>query len=91
MTTPALERIEADIDQPALAEQLWLMERLAHRVRTRTLRTPTVQESELAEMAHDSAIQQELQQSNAEFAGTEADGLDRGRGRFNGARFISSI
>jgi hypothetical protein len=55
------------------------MERLAHRIRTRTLRTPTVQESELAEMAHDPAIQQELQQSNAEFAGTEEDGLDRGR------------
>ena len=53
------------------------MERLAHRIRTRTLQTPTVPESELAAMAHDPAIQRELQQINAEFAVTEADGLDR--------------
>jgi hypothetical protein len=77
MMTPTLERIEADVDQLSLAEQLWLMERLAHRIRTRTLRTPTVQEHELADMAHDPAIQRELQQINAEFALTEADGLDR--------------
>jgi hypothetical protein len=77
MTTPTLERIEADIAQLSLAEQLWLMERLAQRIRTRTLQMPTVQESKLAEMAHDPAIQRELQQINAEFAVTEADGLDR--------------
>jgi len=77
MTTPTLEQIEADIDQLSVAEQLWLMERLAHRIRTRTLRMPTVQESELTEMAHDPAIQHELQQIYAEFGVTEADGLDR--------------
>jgi hypothetical protein len=76
MRTPTLERIEADVDQLSLAEQLWLMERLAQRIRTRTLRTPTVQERELADMAHDPAIQRELRQINAEFAVTEADGLD---------------
>jgi hypothetical protein len=53
------------------------MERLAQRIRTRTLQMPTVRERELAEMAHDPAIQHELQQINAEFAVTEADGLDR--------------
>jgi hypothetical protein len=36
-----------------------------------------VRERELAEMAHDPAIQRELQRINAEFAVTEADGLDR--------------
>jgi hypothetical protein len=77
MTTPTLERIEGDIAQLSLAEQLWLMERLAHRIRTRTLQRSIVQESELAEMARDPAIQRELQQINAEFAVTEADGLDR--------------
>lgn len=41
MTTPALEQTEADIEHLSLAEQLWLMERLAHRIRTCTLRTPT--------------------------------------------------
>jgi hypothetical protein len=29
MTTPTLERIDADIAQLSLAEQLWLMERLS--------------------------------------------------------------
>jgi hypothetical protein len=77
MTTPTLERIEAEIAHLPLAEQLWLMERLAHRIRTHTLQMPMVWERELAEMAQDPAIQQELQQINAEFAVTEADGLDR--------------
>jgi hypothetical protein len=77
MTTPILERIEADIAQLSLADQLWLMERLAQRIRTRTLQRSTAGERELAEMAHDPAIQHELQQINAEFAVTEADGLDR--------------
>lgn len=52
------------------------MERLAHSIRTRTLRTPPVQESDLVAMAHDPVIQRELAQSNAEFAPTEADGLE---------------
>ena len=77
MTTPTLERIEADIAQLSLAEQLWLMEHLAQRIRTRTLQMPTVRECELAEMAHDPAIQREIQHINAEFAVTEADGLNR--------------
>jgi hypothetical protein len=53
------------------------MERLAHRIRTRTLGTPPVQESDLVAMAYDPAIQRELAQINAEFTVTEADGLDR--------------
>jgi hypothetical protein len=52
------------------------MERLVHRIRARTLRTPLVQESDLVAMVHDPAIQRELAQINAEFAATEADGLD---------------
>jgi hypothetical protein len=76
MTTPVLEQIEADIEHLSLAEQLWLMERLVHRIRTRTLRTSPVQESDLVAMAHDPAMQCELAQINAEFAATEADGLD---------------
>jgi hypothetical protein len=53
------------------------MERLAQCIRTRTLQMPTVRERKLAEMAYDPAIRHELQQINAEFAVTEADGLDR--------------
>jgi hypothetical protein len=76
--SPALEPIEAAIDQLTLAEQLELMERLAGRIRTKTLRTPVVNESDLAAMANDPDIQRELQQIEVEFSVTEADGLDRG-------------
>jgi hypothetical protein len=79
MTTPTLERIETDIAQLSLAEQLWLMERLAHRIRQSSLYSLTVQEDDLAAMAVDPAIQQEIQQIEAEFVVTEMDGLDRER------------
>lgn len=77
MTTMILERIETDIAQLSLAEQLWLMERLAHRIRQSSLRRVNVQEGDLAAMAADPSIQQELQRIAAEFAVTEQDGLDR--------------
>ena len=74
MTTSTLERIDAEIDRLSLNEQLWLMERLAQVIRKRTLRVPVAQESDLVAMANDPAIQHELKQINAEFAGAEADG-----------------
>ena len=77
MTTATLERIETDIAQLSLTEQLWLMERLVHRIRHVGLRPLIVQDDDLAAMAADPAIQQELQQIDAEFAVTEMDGLDR--------------
>ena len=76
MTTATLERIETDIAQLSLIEQLWLMERLAHRIRRVSLRPLIVQDSDLLAMAADPAIQDELQHINAEFALTEMDGLD---------------
>ena len=79
MTTPAIERIETDIAQLSLTEQLWLMERLAHRIRQYALRPLVVQESDLAAMAADPAIQHEIRQIDAEFATTEMDGLDSPR------------
>ena len=79
MTTPAIERIETDIAQLSLTEQLWLMERLVHRIRQSALRPLVVQESDLAAMATDPAIQHEIQQIDAEFATTEMDGLDSPR------------
>jgi hypothetical protein len=75
--TPTLETIEAAIDQLSLSEQLLLMEHLASRIRSRTLRSLTVDESYLASMANDPAIQRELQQIDAEYSATEADGLGR--------------
>jgi len=79
MTTSTLERIETDIAQLSLAEQLWLMERLAHHIRQSSLRPLNVQEGDLAAMAADPAIQHEVQQIAAEFALTELDGLDHER------------
>jgi hypothetical protein len=77
MKTQTLEIIEAEIDQLPLTEQLRLIERLVNRIRARALGAPIVQESDLAAMAGDPAIQRELREIAAEFAATEADGLDR--------------
>ena len=75
--TQTLETIEAEINQLPLSEQLWLIERLVNRIRARAGSAPTASETDLAAMAGDPAIQRELRQLDAEFAGTEADGLDR--------------
>jgi hypothetical protein len=65
MNTTTLERIEADISQLSLSEQLLLMERLARRIRDRTRRPSRA--DELAAMASDPDIQRELRQIEAEF------------------------
>jgi hypothetical protein len=75
MTTSTLDRIEAAIDELTLAEQLWLIERLARRIRSGTVLTPDVDDAELAAMANDPAIQRELRQIDAEFSVAEAEGL----------------
>lgn len=77
MTTATLERIETDIAQLSFTEQLWLMERLAYRIRQHTLHPLIVQEHDLAAMAADPAIQQEIRQIETEFALADMDGLDR--------------
>jgi hypothetical protein len=76
MTNATIERIEADIRQLPLADQLWLMERLAQHIRRSTIHTQPALEDQLATMANDPEIQRELRQIEAEFAGTETDGLD---------------
>lgn len=75
MTTETLEQLVADIDQLTVPDQLWLMERLAHRIRQRTLSPSSNNEQSLTDMANDPAIQRELHLIAGEFAGTEADGL----------------
>ena len=75
---PTVKTLETAIDQLSLAEQFQLLERLMSRIRSRALRAPAPPEEELAAMARDPAIQEELRQIAAEFAGTEADGLDSG-------------
>ncbi len=75
MSTVLMQQIEADINHLSLPDQLWLMERLANRIRKHTLPKRQSLESQLAEMADDPAIQRELRQIENEFMGTEADGF----------------
>jgi hypothetical protein len=79
MSNIALERLEADISQLSLSDQLWLIERLAQRIRQRTLPDQPTLESQLAAMASDPDIQRELRQIESDFAGTDLDGLDMER------------
>ncbi|HKA55699.1 MAG TPA: hypothetical protein VKJ47_18760 [Candidatus Binatia bacterium] len=65
MNTTTLERIEADISQLSLSEQLLLMERLARRIRDRTFLPQPSRADQLAAMANDPDIQRELQQIEA--------------------------
>jgi hypothetical protein len=57
MSNATVERIEADIRQLSLADQLWLMERLAQYIRRSTIQTHPALESQLAAMANDPEIQ----------------------------------
>ncbi len=77
MATSGFEQIEADVERLSLADQLRLMERLAHLIGRRAHPTLTVQERDLVAMADDLAIQRELGEIAEEFAVTEADGLDK--------------
>jgi hypothetical protein len=69
MNAAVIEQIEIEIGQISLADQLWLMERLAHRIRKHALQERPSLEAQLAAMAHDPDIQRELRQIEAEFAG----------------------
>lgn len=76
MSTVTLERIESDIQHLSLADQLWLMERLAHHIRESSVRPVLNWETQLNAMAHDPEIQRELQEIEIAFSGTEMDGLE---------------
>lgn len=54
------QRIEADIQRLPLADQLWLMERLAQRIREQATPARSDRENYLAAMAEDPEIQREL-------------------------------
>ena len=76
MRSAIAQRIEADIQRLPLVDQLWLMERLAQRIREQASPARSNIESHLAAMAEDPEIQRELHLINAEFAEIETDGLD---------------
>ncbi len=75
MNLAILSQIEEHIYQLSLAEQLWLIERLAQRLREQ-LTVQSTFESQLAGMATDPEIQQELRRIEEEFAPAAADGLE---------------
>jgi len=75
MNSPVLSQIEENINQLSLDEQLWLIEQLAHRIRENTFEQ-IAWDNQLAAMAADPEIQNELQKIGEEFAFAEADGLE---------------
>ena len=75
MNLTILSQIEAHLHQLSLVEQLWLIEHLAQRLREQLTVQNTV-ESQLAGMAADPEIQQELRRIEEEFAPAAADGLE---------------
>jgi hypothetical protein len=75
MNVSVLSQIEERIQQLSVADQLWLLEHLAQRLRTQLL-THNTFENALAAMAADPDIQRELRGIEEEFAPTTADGLE---------------
>jgi hypothetical protein len=76
MSSAAITEIEKRLDELSLDEQLWLLERLASRVRQRAADKRKDLAADLAAMAADPDIQRELKAIDAEFRITEADGLE---------------
>ena len=74
MNLAILSQLEERIHQLSLAEQLWLIERLAQRLREQLI-VQSPFEQQLAAMADDPDIQRELQRIEEEFVPAAADGL----------------
>jgi len=75
MNLSALSQIEESIYQLSLAEQLWLIERVAQRIREKFV-AQSAFDQQLAAMAADHEMQHELRSIEEEFAHAAADGLD---------------
>jgi len=74
MDTTTLSRFEMDFCQLSLSDQLQVLELLAHVLREQDAAAPADQWLET--MAADPEMQQELAQIAADFAATNADGLE---------------
>jgi hypothetical protein len=74
-TAENLSQIEENIGLLSREEQLWLIERMIHRLRQGERKEKASLESQLEAMAADPEIQRELQNIDEEFRVTEADGL----------------
>jgi hypothetical protein len=74
--SPIVLEIERSIHTLSFNEKLWLMERIAQQLRSKTRASePSILESQLADMANDPEMQAELNAIRAEFLVTEMDGL----------------
>jgi hypothetical protein len=72
----ALTQLEDGFKQLSTSEQLWLIERLVHHVHEATLKQSNDVDEELALMATDPEIQNELRRIEQEFSYADADGLE---------------
>lgn len=75
MNTLTAQRIVTDFGQLSLFDQIALLERLIQQIRQHTTPAQPPLASQLAAMALDPEIQQELRDIAIEFAETETDGL----------------
>ena len=76
MNDSIVTQIEDGFNQLSISEQLWLIERLVHRVHEATLNNKNDLGEQLALMADDPEIQDELRNIEQEFRYAEADGLE---------------
>jgi hypothetical protein len=76
MSAPSLlNELEENIRRLPLDDQLLLIERVSHRIRTDISGKMDI-DAQLSKMAADPEIQKELQEIEQEFSATEQDGLD---------------
>lgn len=76
MSNPILTQIEDGFKQLSTSEQRWLIERLAHHVHEDARKQCDDVDQEIALMAADPQIQNELRRIEQEFSYVEADGLE---------------
>ena len=76
MNSSVLAQIEESFTRLSRTDQLWLLERLIHYLHETTVREQEFGSAQLAAMAADPEIQQELKKIEKEFVFAEADGLE---------------
>jgi hypothetical protein len=76
MSNSALTQLEDGFKQLSTSEQLYLIERLVHHVHDAALKQPNDVDAQLALMASDPQIQNEIRRIEREFSHAEADGLE---------------
>lgn len=76
MSNSALTQIEDGFKQLSASEQHWLIERLIRHLNENSKKSPSDLDQQLALMASDPQIQNEIGRIEREFSHAEADGLE---------------